>query len=148
MLLFRIGARTDGDSWERQLRSSMFVSLHETTETRQLDRLGQLGVFEQESNTESQQERNADSHSARSKAQTSLASLVAASALYQGLAWVFASHSDAASQPAQPDRKVPGKEEPKHSTCPKRSTKATTSHCGNTRKGTAKQFKEQGTQQI
>ena len=37
-----------------------------TTETRHLDRLGQLqlGVFEQDSNTDSEQESNTDSHSA------------------------------------------------------------------------------------
>ena len=45
------------------------VRLCVTTETRHLDRLGQLGEFEQESNTGSEQESNTDSHSARSKAQ-------------------------------------------------------------------------------
>ena len=34
-----------------------------TTETRPLDRLGQLGEFEQDSNTDSELERNTDSHS-------------------------------------------------------------------------------------
>ena len=41
----------------------------ETTETRHLDRLGQCGEFEQESNTDSEQGRNTDSHSERREAQ-------------------------------------------------------------------------------
>ena len=40
------------------------VSRCVTTETRHLDRLGQLGEFEQDSNTDSEQESNTDSHSA------------------------------------------------------------------------------------
>ena len=44
------------------------VSVCVTTETRHLDRLGQLGEFEQDSNTDSEQESNTDSHSARNKA--------------------------------------------------------------------------------
>ena len=39
-----------------------------TTETRPLDRLGQLGEFEQDSNTDSELESNTDSHTAQSKA--------------------------------------------------------------------------------
>ena len=45
------------------------VALCVTTKTRHLDRLGQLGEFEQDSNTDSEQERNTDSQSARNKAQ-------------------------------------------------------------------------------
>ena len=39
-----------------------------TTETRHLGRLGQLGEFEQNSNTDSKQKSNTNSHSARNKA--------------------------------------------------------------------------------
>ena len=39
-----------------------------TTETRHLDRHGQLSEFEQDNNTDSEQESNTDSHSARNKA--------------------------------------------------------------------------------
>ena len=39
-----------------------------TTKTQHLDRLGQLSEFEQGNNTNSEQESNTDSHSARNKA--------------------------------------------------------------------------------
>ena len=44
------------------------VCLCVTTETRPLDRLGQLGEVEQDSNTDSELESNTDSHRAQNKA--------------------------------------------------------------------------------
>ena len=41
-----------------------------TTKTRRLDRRGQLGEFEHDSNTDAEQERNTGSHRARNRAQT------------------------------------------------------------------------------
>ena len=43
-----------------------------TTKTRHLDRLGQLGEFEQDSSTDPEQESNTDSHSARTVSYTHL----------------------------------------------------------------------------
>ena len=45
------------------------VSVGVTAETRHLDRLGQLGEFQQDSNTDSEWESNTDSGSARNKSQ-------------------------------------------------------------------------------
>ena len=52
----------------RRPRPAQCSHLCVTTETRHLDRLGQLGEFEQDSNTASEQESNTDSHSAGNKA--------------------------------------------------------------------------------
>ena len=47
---------------------SLLVGACVTTETGHLDRLGQLGEFEQDSNTDSKRKSNTNSHSARNKA--------------------------------------------------------------------------------
>ena len=47
-----------------------------TTETRHLDRLGQLSDFEQDDNTNPEQKCNTDSHSARNKAHVAQQSAV------------------------------------------------------------------------
>ena len=52
---------------------------------------------------------------------------------------------DAASQQAQPARKVAGAEQPKLPKCTNQSMDAPTSHCRHTRKGTAKQRAEHST---
>ena len=57
------------------VRMQLDTGVRVTTETRQIDRLGQLSEFEQDSNTDSEQESNADSHSARNKAQATQQSM-------------------------------------------------------------------------
>ena len=56
-----------GTAWHTVVASHVLVACV-TTETRPLGRLGQLGEFEQDSNTDSELESNTDSHSAQSKA--------------------------------------------------------------------------------
>ena len=70
-------AAGDGDAWHgvhAELRGATFQQLSShwlrvTTKTRHLNRLGQLGDFKQDSDTDPEQERNTDLHSARNKAQ-------------------------------------------------------------------------------
>ena len=61
---------TSQQNWSTTSELGEFHGMCVTTETRHLDRLGQPGEFEQDSNTDSEQKSNTGSHSARSKQST------------------------------------------------------------------------------